>query len=450
MSLSPDAVRAVSNREAPASAVWRWIGAFLVLALIVIFTMPQTQKIPEDDDYDYIHDMTTKPFWTYVFTTSPGAQFTPVHRTIYAAGLLAFHFNDLPLQWFGLALRITMVGLYIILLRRNGIFTTGGGLLCATAALASVGLMGMFFWALTLSEELCLFALPVALVLIMTDRPPGYGRLITAGVILAAGALSFGMGFLPPIALAVAYTLVAILDKQWPLYGRTIAILWITAGALIAFYYFYANHAVLHSSITGSGNHFIAVAKFFFYGTVVNGALSGLLPGAMPGIIHVAFYGMLLLGTAWLLLSDEPSNVKVLAATLLFTQLIIGTVLAITKWYLGVQYATSFRYIYPNVPFELALLAVLIGVAVRRLSAHDPAWQPRLSLASAAIGATLFVVGIFGAIHGRKQHLIFEAGRKECLDRVVAFQPAGDCITLLYYAKDQDIVRSVWAEMHGR
>lgn len=440
----------VAARKSPA-----WLGVFAVVfvaAMIGFLTRPAAPAVFTDDDYDYIYDLKHLSFSTFVFKSSAGAQFVPFFKVIYGAGLLAANFDNVPLQWAALFLRFGMIGAFLVLMRRLNILSVGGALLCATAALASVGVKGVFFSPLNLCIELALCAIPVAL-LILTARqgPPSMPSVIAAAAVLAAGAMSFGMGFAPPFAIAGAYTLVAAQQRELRRYLAMIAAFWMIAVGLVALYFFSASHAFVDRPMSEAGSHPGDVGRFFLYGAVVNGALSGLFPEVFRGVVHFVFFLLLVAWTIWLLFTDERAGVKIVAITLLLSQMGIGALLALTKWSRGIQYATSFRYIYPNVVLELALLGVLVGVFVRRRCGLDLSVLRCASARSAAaVGCAVFVAASVGAMQARSEHLRFEAERQRCLDRIVTLRPAQDCIPTLYYAKDANFVRRVSGELRRK
>lgn len=414
-------------------------GAAIVAALVTVLllTFPRTQTVLAQDDLDFVSELKQMSFSAYALKTNPAGQFLPVFKALYGAGMLAFRFNTIPLQIVFFLIRMATLGLFLALLHRLGLFTFGGAIIVLAAGVTSIGMDAVFFWPLLGALELALFFFALALILIVGLRERNSVLLLFAACAsLVAASLSWGAGFVAPIATAAGYTGAhgASLRRSRP--TRIIAIaLWMTTIAVFALYFITANHSVTDNSLSGALANWRVVGRAFFYGAIVNGALSGLFPLVFPGVVHVIVFALLCAGICTLFVLDADANVRFVALAVLLAQLGIPALVALTRWQAGVLHATSPRYIYPNVPLQLFLFALIGGFLAQRLAF-------RTGLAATAIA--VFVAAAVAGAQGRTQHIAYEASRSQCVDKIVAQPRVDPCLSSIYYRSEPVFVRDVW------
>ena len=408
-------------------------------AVIVVFllTFPRSPNILMQDDLDFIVELQHMSYVQFMMKTNPAGQFVPIFKALYGAGMLAFHYRTIPLQVGTFIVRMATFGFLIAILRRLRVDSAGGIVVLLAAAVAHVGMIGIFFWPLLGALELALFFFAAAVDLVASFLENGSAlRLLLACGCLVASSLCWGAGFAPPFGVAAAFAVANLgalrtsARMRAALLGLTLA-----AGAGVVVYFVAAEHSATDAALSLAFHHYAVVLRSFFYAGVVNGALSGLFPFALPGVVHVLAFVVLcsLFSLLWIYPTSAATRFAALAA--LFTQLGIPALIAITRWSAGVAHATSPRYIYANVPLQLFLVALFVGV----LSRHVRSAAVRAS--GTVLAAAFFVCAAVSGAQGRRENIEYESLRGACEAKIVSQPRLDPCLSSVYYRADPNFVR---------
>ena len=196
------------------------------------------------------------------------------------------------------------------------------------------------------------------------------------------------------------------------------------------------------------------IANYFFWGGIINGAMSGVAPLLLPGVLHALFFMLLAAGTIWIATSTESRERKFVVLVLFLTQTGTSLLVALTRWQRGAAHASSYRYVYMNVFLQLPLVAILIGILSERMRRVHYAsgfaswvWIRRAVLTA---GALPFILGLSCSLQARSQVFALETERSQCVFRIVNNENSEECISSIYYRPDPDFVRRVWSVVKER
>jgi hypothetical protein len=267
--------------------------------------------------------------------------------------------------------------------------------------------------------------------------------LVQQVVASVAGAFCFGSGVVPLLSIGAAFVLAGPRDDV----AKRAAGAQLGAALCVAVLYSVHSPEAVVPLASSPGESLLRPAAFFFFGTVVNPALSGHAVQWTPGLINVCFFLLLIAGT-WVVLKLDPSReVRVAAAALLLTSIGIGILLAMTKWPRGgPAYGTSYRYCFNHVALQMPLVGLLlVRLPVLLAGRLTRATRVTLDVARYVAVASLCALSVFGGLRGTTRLAKLVTERRECLAAILAVQtgtPA--CYSPIYYREDGDYLREVW------
>src|SRR5262245_27596738 len=89
----------------------------LALATAGFLTFPPGSVAPRWDDWDWLRDLNSMTFLSYVLKPGRGWQFVPVHKALYAAVRLT-NYSNWPLLLATFFLRLASIGIWLAILRQ--------------------------------------------------------------------------------------------------------------------------------------------------------------------------------------------------------------------------------------------------------------------------------------------------------------------------------------------
>lgn len=419
-------------------------GALAGLALVVTIPYARLRSPYYMDDWDLVYDLIRRPWMDFVLRPNVSGHFFPLFKAVYGLCLRLGGFDLevlLAVQYF---CRVLLALLWVRLLFALRCWSPTTALLCLTAFLNEVGVIEVFFWGVELGHELAILAFVAALDgairYASTPRPVYLIQLVAASV---AGALCFGSGVVPLLSIGAAFVFAGPRDEV----ARRAVGAQLAAALCIAVVYALRSPEAVVPLASSASESVLRPAAFFFYGTVVNPAISGLAVQVTPGVLNVCFFLALVAGTLVILRLDPSREVRLAASALLLTSIGIGILLALTKWPRGGSaYGTSYRYAFNHVALQMPLVGLLL-VRVPALFAGRLTGATRLTLDGAryvTVGG-LCALAVFGGLRGTTRLAQIVTERRECLAAILAAQTgAPACYLQIYYREDGNYLREVW------
>lgn len=402
-------------------------------------SFPTVDVLPRDDDFDYAVELSEMSLQQFAFNPSAVGQWTPVWKLIYGFASRVSSWN-VPLQWCAFVIRLAAIGLVLLMLRRLEMWTWGGAVVMIAASVAYVGMLDVFFWPLVGALDLAFLLSAISILVLVENR---WRRSWRAGVLLAVllvgGGLTAATNLVVPFGLLLALFIVTW--GRWREVRTTLLAIGLSGTVLLVCFVYLAMAGEHVPSIVLTDVP--KIVTFFVYGTVVNGLLSAIAPPLLPGWIHALFFSALLLGTALVVVRDDSEGRRLFVLALMLCQLLFGALVAMTRFHGGVTYASSYRYVYVNMWFQLPLVAALTGIAVRW--ARKAGWAERSCGGPAlAIGSLLLGLALYGGFAGRRQWSSDEQRRCDCLQEVLGGDGPVACMTSIYYRSDPGFVKSAF------
>lgn len=423
---------------------WLMAAGLAALALVVTIPYARYRSPYYMDDWDLVYDLIRRPWSDYLLRPNVSGHFFPLFKAVYGVCLRLGGFDLGALLATQYLCRVLLALLWVRLLVALRCWSPTVALLCLTAFINEVGVIEVFFWGVELGHELAILAFVAALDgairYAMTRRTVFLIQLVAASV---AGAFCFGSGVVGLVSIGAAFLLAGPRDEV----TKKAVAAQLAAALCVAVVYALRSPEAVVPLAPSPSESLLRPAAFFFFGTIVNPAISGLAVQLTPGVINVAFFLFLIAGTLVILRRDPSREVRVATAALLLTSLGIGILLALTKWPRGgVAYGTSYRYCFNHVALQMPLVGLLL-VRLPALLAGGLTSAKRLLLDRAryVVVGGLCALAVFGGLRGttRLQKLVLE--RRACLAAILAAEtgtPA--CYSQLYYREDGSYLREVW------
>jgi hypothetical protein len=432
------------TREQVRRTGWLMASGLAVLTLVATIPYARYRSPYYMDDWDLVYDLITRPWMDYLVRPNVSGHFFPLFKAVYG---LCLRLGGLKLevllavQYF---CRLLLALLWVRLLVALRCWSPTAALLCLTAFLNEVGVIEVFFWGVELGHELAILAFVAALDgairLVLFRRPVHLMQMVAASL---AGAFCFGSGVVPLVSIGAAFVLAGPRDDVTKkAVGAQLA-----AALCVAVVYVLRSPEAVVPLASSASESLLRPAVFFFFGTIVNPAISGLAVQVTSGLINVGFFLLLVAGTLVVLRLDPSREVRVAAAALLLTSIGIGILLAVTKWPRGGSaYGASYRYCFNHVALQMPLVGLLlVRVPVLLAGGLTSARRLMLDRARYVTVVALCALAVFGGLRGttRLQRVVSE--RRDCLAAILAAQtgtPA--CYVQVYYRKDGSYLRGVW------
>jgi hypothetical protein len=428
--------------------------ALIAIAAVVTIwiTLPTRDTVYRMDDWDYIAELNSLSFSDYVFKVNADGQFDPLSKLVYGVFLRAFNYSNLPLALFNFVIGWTSVLIWFAILKKLKCWTVAGALAILAIRISFVGIVDVFWFPLQGATEiaLLLFSLSVYFLLDRTSKLSVWA----CGAALLGGSLAFGNGIVAPFTLAAAFLLTRppalreTAGNSWSKDRRVVAMLLLSVAVVVIC-------DAVPRIVQGRGIAYsldlAGIATYFFWGGIINGAISGVAPLLLPGPVDALFFILLVVGTVWVAKSNESRERKIVVIALFLTQIATSLLIAATRWERGAAHASSYRYVYMNVFLQLPLVAILVGIVNERLDRRDVAHQFRvLRWAVPAVAVLPLVLGLSCSLKARSLVFSLERGRAQCLSAIVAGDSSKQCISSIYYRPDPEYVRRVWDLVNQR
>jgi hypothetical protein len=365
------------------------------------------------DDWDFVHQLLAEGWWTFVFTPQVTGHLMPVFKLVYAS-LLTTHGYDLGgVLLFQYGLRLCMLGALLAILWRLRALRVPSLLVCLSVICNEVGVRDVFFWATELGHEMAVASFSFAILLLL--RFADTGRIsyavLGAGAGLA-GAFSFGSGLAGVVTLALVWIARPPHAERGLRDRPAIATkLLLSVAAVACAAYAVASPQRIPAS-AGSVERLWGMLTFFWTGAFLNPSLNGLLAGSLPGAATVAASFALYAGAAVAIAREPDRARRFVIAAFAVNSLTVQALLAVTRWEHGSLFASSYRYNYNNVAFQLPILAVLFSCAID----HAGARVRNLARVTATVAAAgIFGLGVIGAVRGGQDLGEDHRSRRECI-----------------------------------
>jgi len=431
----------------------------------MVITTPMPPFAPLQDDWVILADLKRMPLIAAIGVPSSG-HFMPVHKAIYGGVLLLSGFNFLPLALIHAGLRLATLGLLRLVLRAVGLWSTAGALLLVSISFCEVGVRGVFRWPWEIALELsllCMVAVAYSLVR-LAQGTGGYLWLACLALFLGAMSQNTGLCFIASVPVSLLSTS-WLRSKHIPVRALMILggvsafalILWSIGthgvpegiGARAAESAWWASSGVEPGHLS---TKLYEVSRYVFYLTLVNSGSGGLRIMTLPGVVN-AIFAAILIGASLLLVVLSPRTDRaLLSALLLLSHLSVNLATAWARWPYGLAHTGSYRYVYVNVFFQLAMCAVLIG-EVREWGARHERWIRRM-ISWPAVGVAI-VCGLLagsGGWLGFAYAKVSERERLGCLERLAEAGPdtAVECVKSISGGETSATVREIWLAIRQR
>src|SRR6185369_16616242 len=316
-------------------AGWALI-AMAALAAIWI-TLPTRDTVYRMDDWDYIAELNSLSFSDYIFKVNADGQFDPLSKAVYGVFLRAFNYSNLPLALFNFVIGWSSVLIWFAILKKLKCWTVAGALAILAIRISFVGIVDVFWFPLQGATEiaLLLFSLSVYFLLDRTSEVSVWA----CGAALLGGSLAFGNGVVPPFTLAAAFLLTGFLPpfrgtegNSWLRDRRVVGMFMLTAALVVICV---AVPRIVQGRGVAYSFDLAGIGRYFFWGGIINGAISGVAPVLLPGPVHALFFILLLAGTVWVAKSNESRERKIVVLALFLTQIATSLLIAGTRWERG-------------------------------------------------------------------------------------------------------------------
>jgi hypothetical protein len=182
---------------------------------------------------------------------------------------------------------------------------------------------------------------------------------------------------------------------------------------------------------SGFGQLAMKAGQFFWVGTVLNPATSGLMTGLLPGVFNAISVAVCSAVIVLVVMREESWSRRFTITAFSLNALFVQLLLAASRWDRGATYASSYRYNYNNVAFELPALALVIGTIPAVLNANRT--QRLLRPALTTLGAGLFALAIIGGIRGNTAFARDLRDRHECIRRLLLEREPHGCELSVYH-----------------